>query len=114
MVDTRGIGDRNFPASGGFQIDVLKTHRVRDDDFYRGRDFLEKPRVQPVCRRDEQGVGSFGCGEQLLLAARKRGRGSSSVVIAGDAVFNFLWKTASYPQNGFCHTLPPAGGRTMS
>jgi pyruvate dehydrogenase (quinone) len=68
MVDTWGVSDRNFPASGGFHIDMLKTHRVRGDDSYRWRGFLEKPRVQPVCRRDEQGVGSFGCGKQLLLA----------------------------------------------
>src|ERR1700691_66023 len=35
-VDTRGVGDWNFPASGSFQIDMLKTHRVGSDNFYRG------------------------------------------------------------------------------
>jgi hypothetical protein len=43
MVDTWGVSNRDFPASGGFQIDVLKTHRVRCDDFYRWRGLLENP-----------------------------------------------------------------------
>src|SRR5580704_1942100 len=103
MVDARGIGDRNFFASGGFQIDMLEAHRVRDDDFYRGRDFLEKPRVQPVCRSDEDGVGSFGCGEQLLLAERNLARISPGAVIAIDTIFNLLRIAAGYHQNGFSH-----------
>ena len=103
MVDTRGIGDRDFPSSGGFQIDVVKTHPVRGDNFDRGRNVLEKPRVQPVCQCDKQGVGSLGCGEQLLLAERKLVRVSARVVIAVDTVFNFLRITAGYHQNGLSH-----------
>src|ERR1700732_297332 len=83
---------------------MLKTHRVGGDDFPGGRNFLEKPEVQPVCRRDKQGVGSFGCGEQLLLAERKLVRISPSFVIAIDAVFNFLRITTGYNQNGVGHT----------
>src|SRR6202007_1335992 len=107
MVDTWGVSDRNFPASGGFQINMLKTHRIRGDDFHRWRGFLEKPRVQPVCRREEHGVGSFGCGEQLLLAERKLVRISSGVEVAVDAVFNLLRITAGYHQNGFSHIQDP-------
>src|SRR5580704_15122306 len=99
MIDAGSIGYRNFLASGRFQIDVLETHRVCGDDFHSGWDFLEKTRVQPVRRRDEQGVGSFGCGEQLLLAERGLVRVSSSIVIAVDAVFNFLRIMAGYYQN---------------
>jgi hypothetical protein len=106
-VHARGIGDWNFPASGGFQIDMLKTHRVRGDDFYSGRNFLEKPGVQPVCRRDKQRVGSFGRGEQLLLAERKLVRVSSRVVIVVDTVFNVLRITGGYHQNGFGHDNIP-------
>src|SRR5882762_4627285 len=102
-VDTRGVGDWNFPASGGFQINMLKSHRVRGNDFQRGRDFLEKPRVQAVCGRDKQGRGSFGHGEKLLLAERKLVWVSSGVVIAVDTLFNFLRITAGYHQNGFGH-----------
>src|ERR1700757_112367 len=107
MVDTWSVSDRDFPASGGFQIDMLKTHRVRGDDFYRWRGFLEKPGVQAVRRRDEQGVGSFGCGEQLLLAERKLVRISSGVEVAVDTVFNLLRITAGYHQNGFRHIQGP-------
>src|SRR5580658_5784594 len=103
MVDARGIGDRNFPASGGFYIDMLKTHRVSGDDFYRGRNFLEKPGVQAVCQRDEQGVGSFGCMEQVLLAEETLVRISSRGVIAIDTIFDLLRITAGYYQNGFSH-----------
>src|ERR1700679_3804083 len=104
MVAAGGSGNRNFPASGGFQIDMLKTHRVCGDDFYRGRDFLEKPGVQPVCQRDKQGVGSFGCAEQLLLGERTLIQVSSSVVIAINTVFNFLRVPAGYHQNRLSHT----------
>src|SRR5580658_10565589 len=103
MVDARGIGDRDFPASGGFQIDMLKTHRVCDDNFYGGRDFLEKLGVQPVCRRDEQGVGAFGCREQVLRAERKLVGISPGGVIAIDTVFNRLRITGGYHQNGLRH-----------
>ena len=82
---------------------MLKTHRVRGDDFHGGRNFLEKPRVQPVCGRDKQGIGSFGRGEQILLAERKLVRVSSSLVTAINALFNLLRITAGYHQDGFGH-----------
>src|SRR5580698_10030651 len=69
----------------------------------RSRDFLEKPRVQPVCRRDEQGVGSFGRREQVLLAERKLVRIAAGAVIAIDTVFNRLRITGGYHQNGLRH-----------
>src|ERR1700751_2112068 len=102
-VDTRGVGDWNVPVSGGFQIDMLKTHRVRGDDFYSVRNLLEKLKVQPVCRRDKQGIGSFSHGEQFVLAEREMGWVSSCAVIAVDSRFNFLRITAAYDQNGFGH-----------
>ncbi len=102
-VGTRGVGDCNFPASGAFQIDMLKTHRVSGDDLYSGRNLLEKFRVQPVCRRDKHGVGSFGRGEQLLLVERRLVRVPPSVVIAVDTVLNSCRITAGYQQNGFGH-----------
>ena len=82
---------------------MLKTHRVRGDDSYAGRNLLEKPRVQPVCWRDKHGVGSFGRGEQLLGTERKLILFSSGAIIAVDTVFNFLRITAGYHQNGFSH-----------
>src|ERR1700751_5278441 len=105
MVDPRGVSDRNSSASGGFKIDMFKTHRVGGDDFHRWRDFLEERRVQAVCRRDEQGVGSFGCDEQLLLAERKLVRISPGVEVAVDTVFNFLRITAGYHKNVFSHRM---------
>jgi hypothetical protein len=54
-----------------------------------------------------KGVGSFGCGEQLLLAERKLVRISSGVEVAVDTVFNVPRVTAGYHQNGFSHTEDP-------
>jgi hypothetical protein len=69
-VDTRGISDRKFPPSGGFQIDMLKTHRVRGDDFYSGETESEPlDRVQcnlssnPVFRRSRHKCMQLPCHE---------------------------------------------------
>ena len=66
--------------------------------------FWKKPESNRSAGVMKRGVGSFGCGEQLLLAKRKLVRVSSSVVSAVDALFDFLWITGSYHQNAFIHT----------
>src|SRR5277367_4032256 len=104
MVYTRGIGDRNPPTGGGFQIDMLESHRVRGDDFHRGRNLLEKCRIQPVREGDEHGVCALGRGEELLLAQERLVRVSSGGVIAVNTIFNVLRIMGGYHQNWFSHT----------
>jgi len=107
MIDTWGVSDRNSLASGGFQIDMVITHRVGGDYSYCRRNSLEEDGIQTVQESDKYSVSPVCCCQQLLSTERNRIRIPPWVVVPVDAVFNFLRKLACDNQNWLVHVVSP-------
>src|SRR5579862_2034429 len=103
MIDTRGVSDCNFSASSAFQVDMLITHRIRGDDSYCWRNFLEKEGIQTVQVSYENSVRPVCRCQKLLSREWSRIRIAPRVVVPVDAVFNFIRKLACDYQDWFLH-----------
>src|SRR5271170_4961465 len=103
MVDTGSIRDRNLSTGSCCQIDVLKSHGISRNHFYRWRDAFEKLRVESVDGRDKQGVRSIRCREQGLPAEWSFVWTTPGVVILVYSLLHLLNVLSRHDQNRFAH-----------